>query len=152
MFDEGAGFMIDGFFVGDAPDEDTGTDLQVQTILMYYLPPRRDPQPVRATLTLEACDEAGRGFNAVEGVTVYADEMDALTTGPQPFEPPEGAVLIDTLEACRSVDVSEVVARAYEAERPYVQFRLLPQAAALANDQTDAVVFTDPRLVITGGA
>lgn len=151
MYDEEAGFMIDGFFVGDAPDSDTGTDMRVQTILTYYLPPRRNAQPVQAVLALQACDEAGRGFNVAGAVDVYADAIDTLTTGPQPFEPPEGAVLIESLDTCREVDVSEVVTAAYADERPYVQFRLLPHGAALDNDQTDAVVFTDPRLVITHG-
>lgn len=152
LYEDNLGLMEaeGGFFVGDRLDGDVG-EIEVQTVLAFYLPimPSVDGNVViaEAALDLRRCVEDGLGFDAVSGFFVYTDAIQRLTSQTS-FLPGDEAELLGNPNACVIVDVTEAVQRAYDAQQTLVQFRVVPQAS-LENEQTDALIFTDPRLTLT---
>jgi hypothetical protein len=134
-------FYVAGDVISDDNDEVT-----MQGLLTFRLPPLPpNARPESVELDLSVCREIGDGFRGLGDLTVYIDpyrdlpSVDAETTA--------RADEVETLDECDTVDVSEIVRRAYEEDERLIQFRLAFEDGVNGNDETDYVWF-DPRLTI----
>ncbi|MEL6271098.1 MAG: hypothetical protein AAFR22_14915, partial [Chloroflexota bacterium] len=146
LYERDSGILSTGFFVGDHLNRNMDEDLRAQTVLTYYIPPET-PDIAQATLDLSGCDEAGLGFETVIGYNVYMDNEIEFLWSQTPFRPSEDAVLIGSYTECTTIDVTEAVASAFDDDTIRVQFRIIAQSV-MADGETDAIVFTDPRLTL----
>jgi hypothetical protein len=145
------GTFYTDYLAGDQLEEDANEEMEYQTLLTVYLPTFASGEGVQeATLTLGSCVDRGGGFAALDELTIYSDPFGDLGGRRDYTRPTTGATIIDTLQGCRDIDVTNVVRDAYAQAKEFVQFRLTfrntPQ-----NAETDAVAFSDPRLAVTVG-
>ncbi len=143
----GLGILETGFYVGDRLSNEQ--EARAQLILTFYMiaPPGRGQDTIMgARLDLSDCDEAGLGFDAVSGYNVYVDDVGRMDSQ-MPFDPSPEAELVGNFNACSDMDVTEWVQDAYNGPGAVIKFRVLPQAT-LENEQSDTVVFLDPRLTL----
>jgi hypothetical protein len=140
------GLWTYGLFVGDALGSDYN-EVTTQSILTFYFPPLAS-DPTTATLDLTACDTGGVGFEAIESINVYAEQLEDRINALTPFQPTGSARLLTSLDSCDTVDITAVVRDLYTAGGGgRLQFRLTPQAT-LANEARDTVVFLNPRVTL----
>jgi len=142
------GLLTTGFLIGDyVPQEMDDEEPEVQTILAFQLPPNL-PDVESATLDLTSCTQAGLGFDAISGYNVYEDSGIRSLNSRTAFNPGDEAQVVGSFSECSAVDVTKTVIQAAEENNGSLQFRIVPQSSD-KNDQTDAVIFLDPRLSIT---
>lgn len=137
------------YVIGDISPSDS-RDVEVYALMTFLLPnPEFVPQIRDARLNLDACiffaDDVFEAYGPLN-VSVNNRFFTALELDEQPHP---NAPVIAQLDDCGTVDVTNVIRRAYDEGVQYIQFRLAFENVFVRdNDNSDSVVFTAPRLEI----
>ncbi len=133
---------------GDVIDNE-GSELRMQPLLTFRLPPMLSLDEIAsAQLTWGFCYESGGGFDALGELTIYADEYGRIDAGRDLTRTTTGARIIDTINGCDPVDMTDTVRQIMETNGSVVQLRVVFRAGG-SNGESDQVRFSQPRLQIT---
>lgn len=148
-------YRVDGqlfinYSAGDSLDQEND-ELATMALLTFFIPPlEAGAQVEHATLELAPCYETGSGFSALGAMTIYHDPYGSLTVRADFSRPFAGARILSTQSDCSPLDVTALVANAYNTGEHELQFRIVFRNN-VPNNQGDEVWFT-PRLLIQRGS